>query len=145
MKTTCFRLATLFALTAVTAAEAAAPIQAKLFKNPQCGCCDAYAEYLEQNGFEVTLENTTDMQSIKQQAGVSPQLEGCHTMLVDGYVVEGLVPLATLTRLLTERPEIKGISLPGMPVGAPGMPGPKDGPFDIYEISDGAPRVFAVE
>ena len=137
-------LAALLALTA-TGAQAAAPIQAKLFKNPQCGCCDAYAEYLEQNGYDVSLQNTADMQSVKQQAGVPAQLEGCHTMLVDGYVVEGLVPLATLTRLLTERPEIKGVSLPGMPVGAPGMPGPKAEPFKIYVISDSEPEVFAVE
>ena len=137
-------LAALLALTA-TGAHAAAPIQAKLFKNPQCGCCDAYAEYLEQNGYDVTLENTADMQSVKQQAGVPAQLEGCHTMLVDGYVVEGLVPVATLTRLLREQPEIKGVSLPGMPVGAPGMPGPKAEPFKIYVISDSEPEVFAIE
>ena len=137
-------IAALLALTA-TGAQAAAPIQAKLYKNPQCGCCDAYAEYLEQNGYDVTLENTTDMQAMKSQAGVPAQLEGCHTMLVDGYVVEGLVPLATLTRLLTERPDIKGISLPGMPVGAPGMPGPKAEPFEIYVISEGAPEVYSVE
>ena len=135
------------AVTAVvaTGAHAAATIEAKLFKNPQCGCCDAYAEYLEQNGYEVTLENTTDMQSIKKQAGIPAELEGCHTMLVEGYVVEGLVPIDTLTRLLTEKPEIKGISLPGMPVGAPGMWGPKAGPLEIYTISNGEPTVYAVE
>lgn len=137
-------IAALLTLTA-TGAQAAAPIQARLYKNPQCGCCDEYARVLEQNGFDVTLENTADMQAVKQQSGVPAELEGCHTMLVDGYVVEGLVPVATLTRLLTERPEIKGISLPGMPVGAPGMPGPKAEPFKIYVISDGAPEVYSVE
>ncbi len=118
---------------------------ATLYKNPQCGCCNEYAKYLEQNGFDVTLENTTDISPIKQQQGVPEQLAGCHTMLIDGYVVEGLVPLDVLTRLLTEKPAIKGISLPGMPVGAPGMPGPKAAPFTIYEISDGPEKVYATE
>lgn len=141
----------LFSLLFATAALATAGAQAaqygeaKLYKNPQCGCCDAYAEYLEQNGFQVTLQNTADMQSIKQQAGVPEQLVGCHTMLIDGYIVEGLVPLVSLTRLLTEKPAIKGISLPGMPMGAPGMSGAKEGPFTIYEISDGPAKVYATE
>jgi hypothetical protein len=74
-----------------------------------------------------------------------PALEGCHTMLVDGYVVEGHVPVNTLLRLLTERPEIRGISLPGMPAGSPGMDGEKTAPFTIYEIGEGPPRVYAVE
>lgn len=144
MRTTLsFMLALVVSAAAVPHAQAAGA--AKLYKNPQCGCCDAYAEYLEQNGFEVTIENTADMASVKKQAGVPEQLAGCHTMLIDNYVVEGLVPLATLNRLMTERPKIKGISLPGMPVGAPGMPGPKAGPFQIYEISGGTPKVFAVE
>lgn len=133
------------ALATAGAAQAAQFGEAKLFKNPQCGCCDAYAEYLEQNGFQVTLQNTADMQSIKQEAGVPEPLVGCHTMLIDGYVVEGLVPLASLTRLLTEKPDIKGISLPGMPLGAPGMSGAKEGPFTIYEISDGPAKVYATE
>lgn len=138
-------LATALAALGTINAQAAQFGAATLYKNPQCGCCDAYAEYLEQNGFDVTLQNTTDMQSIKDQGGVPQALAGCHTMLIDGYVVEGLVPLDTLTRLLTEKPAIKGISLPGMPVGAPGMPGPKAAPFEIYEISDGPAKVYATE
>ena len=140
-----FLLSAALAILGAANAQAAQFGAATLYKNPQCGCCDAYAEYLEQNGFEVTMKNSTDMQSIKQQAGVPEQLAGCHTMLIDGYVVEGLVPLDTLTRLLTEKPAIKGVSLPGMPVGAPGMPGPKAAPFEIYEISDGPAKVYATE
>ena len=128
-----------------TGAEAAVPIAATLYKNPQCACCDAYAEYLEQNGFKITIENTTDLTSIKKQAGVPEELAGCHTMLIENYVVEGLVPLDSLNRMLAERPEITGIALPGMPVGAPGMPGPKAGPFKIYTITNGEPAVYAVE
>ncbi|WP_415724709.1 DUF411 domain-containing protein [Pseudaminobacter sp. NGMCC 1.201702] len=131
---------------AASAAHAAPPIEATLYKNPQCGCCDAYAEHLEENGFDVKMENTEDLSVIKKMAGVPEELGGCHTMRVGNYVVEGLVPLDTLNRLLTERPDIRGIALPGMPSGAPGMPGPKPEPFKIYEISDAKPPVvYATE
>ncbi|KOX50538.1 metal-binding protein, partial [Streptomyces purpurogeneiscleroticus] len=72
-------------------------------------------------------------------------LQGCHTLLIDGYVVEGHVPVAAVRRLLAERPAIRGISLPGMPAGSPGMDGEKTEPFTVYEIGDGAPKVFARE
>ncbi len=138
----------IFAVTTVlsaSVAHAAAPIEATLYRNPQCGCCDEYAKHLEANGFEVTLKDTTDLSQIKKMAGVPEQLAGCHTMSVENYVVEGLVPLDTLNRLLEEKPEIRGISLPGMPTGVPGMPGPKSGPLNIYVISNDAPEVYATE
>lgn len=118
---------------------------AMLYKAPQCGCCESYADYLRDNGFTVSVKPTHDLSLIKRQHGVPEALDGCHTMLVDGYVVEGHVPLKSLNRLLAERPDIKGISLPGMPLGSPGMSGAKTDLFRIYEISDGAPKVFAVE
>lgn len=128
-----------------SAAHAATPIEATLYKNPQCGCCDEYAKQLEANGFKVTIKNTTDLSMIKKMADVPEQLGGCHTMRVGNYTVEGLVPLDTLNRLLTEKPDIRGFSLPGMPTGAPGMPGPKQEPFKIYVISSGTPTVYATE
>jgi hypothetical protein len=76
---------------------------------------------------------------------VPEPLQGCHTLLIDGYVVEGHVPVAAVKRLLAERPAIRGISLPGMPAGSPGMNGEKTEPFTVYEIGDGAPKVFARE
>ena len=118
---------------------------ATLYKTPQCGCCEAYADYLRENGFAVTVESTHDLPLLKRQYGVPGALEGCHTTLVEGYVVEGHVPVATILRLLTEKPEIKGISLPGMPAGSPGMFGEKTAPFTIYEIGEGEPKVYAVE
>ncbi|WP_246252676.1 DUF411 domain-containing protein [Allomesorhizobium camelthorni] len=130
---------------AASMANAASPIEATLYKNPQCGCCDEYARQLEANGFKVTMENTTDLSQIKKLAGVPENLAGCHTMRVENYVVEGLVPLDTLNRLLTEKPDIWGIALPGMPTGVPGMPGPKPEPLNIYVISDGTPEVYATE
>ena len=117
---------------------------ATLYKNPQC-TCEGYADYLRENGFEVTVKPTHDLPLIKRQYGVPSELEGCHTTLVGGYVVEGHVPVNTLLRLLTEKPNIKGISLPGMPAGSPGMFGEKTAPFTIYEISEGEPKVYAVE
>jgi hypothetical protein len=113
-----------------------------MYKNPQCGCCE---EYLRQNGFNVTMKAAHNMSLISRQNGVPEALAGCHTMLIGGYVVEGHVPAGAIKKLLAERPGIKGISLPGMPEGSPGMSGQKTEPFTIYEISDGEPKVFAVE
>ena len=133
-------LAILFAATFARADS----IAVALYKNPQCSCCDEYAQYLRQNGFSVTVTSTPNMSLISRQHGVPENLAGCHTMLIDGYVVEGHVPVGAIKKLLTERPKIKGISLPGMPEGSPGMAGAKKEPFTIYEISD-QPKVFAVE
>jgi hypothetical protein len=126
-------------------AKAEQPYAATLYKNPQCGCCEGHADYLRENGFEVTVEPTHDLPLLKRQYGVPGALEGCHTTLIDGYVVEGHVPVASILRLLTERPDIKGISLPGMPAGSPGMSGAKAAPFTIYAIGDEPAKVFAVE
>jgi hypothetical protein len=126
-------------------AKAEQPYAATLYKNPQCGCCEGHADYLRENGFEVTVKPTHDLPLIKRQHEVPGALEGCHTTLIDGYVVEGHVPVSTLLRLLSERPSIKGILLPGMPAGSPGMTGAKAGPFTIYEITDGPANVYAVE
>src|SRR3546814_13552984 len=78
-------------------------------------------------------------------AEVPERFYGCHTLAVDGYTVEGLVPIETITKLLTEKPKIRGISLPGMPVGAPGMPGRTNAPLIVYEIPQGAaaPKEFS--
>jgi len=126
-------------------AKAEEPRAATLYKNPACTCCETYADYLRENGFEVTVKPTHDLPLMKRQYGVPGELEGCHTTLIDGYVVEGHVPVSTVIRLLTEKPDIKGISLPGMPPGSPGMFGEKAGPFTIYEIGDGPTKVYGVE
>jgi hypothetical protein len=128
---------------AIAMARAEMP-DALMYKNPQCGCCEEYAKYLRRNGFKVTVKETHNMSLISRQNGVPEKLAGCHTMLVGGYVVEGHVPVGPINKLLKERPDIKGISLPGMPEGSPGMTGEKTEPFTIYVISDEA-KVFAVE
>lgn len=136
-------LALATSLVAVTAVRGQSTIPATLHKNPNCGCCDVYAGHLEENGFSVTLENTTDLPSVGRAAGVPEQLAGCHTMFVGEYVVEGLVPADIVMRMLTEKPDIKGIALPGMPIGAPGMPGAKAGPLVVYAFGAGEPVVYA--
>lgn len=116
-----------------------------LFKNPQCGCCEGYAEYLRKNGFKVTVKSTHELVTLSRNAGVPDDFQGCHLAFIDGYVVSGHVPVKTVNRLLTERPNIKGITLPGMPQGSPGMSGIKTEPFTIYSVGEKQPTVYAVE
>jgi hypothetical protein len=123
----------------------AEPKGVTMYKNPHCGCCEEYATYLRQHGFNVTVTPTHDMSLISRQSGVPEKLAGCHTMLIDGYVVEGHVPVSAINKLLAERPKIKGISLPGMPEGSPGMSGVKTAPFEVLGISDGPAKLFATE
>lgn len=144
MKTSAKALFTASLLT-VQLAAFAGPVPMKLYKNPNCFCCDLYARHMEENGFKVELINTTEMSAIKEKHAIPEKLEGCHTALVDGYVVEGLVPAKFVQQLLKERPAIKGLALPGMPVGAPGMDGPKSQPLTVYQLGGlamFAPRAY---
>ncbi|WP_395020078.1 DUF411 domain-containing protein [Dongia sp.] len=122
----------------------AATTSVLLYKNPQCSCCEGYAGYLKQNGFDVTVKPTNDLAEISGKAGVPADLQGCHTAFIEGYVVDGHVPVAAIQKLLSERPSVAGIALPGMPLGSPGMGGEKSEPFVIYAVTkDGAaPTVF---
>ncbi|MBS3647291.1 DUF411 domain-containing protein [Pseudaminobacter sp. 19-2017] len=106
-----------------------------LYKNPQCGCCEGYADYLRENGFTVTTKPTHDLAEMSRKAGIPDEFQGCHLSFIDGYVVSGHVPVGTIRKLLTERPAIGGVTLPGMPLGSPGMSGTKDAPFEMLEIT----------
>jgi hypothetical protein len=121
--------------------------RATLYKNPQCSCCEGYADYLRQNGFQVDVKPTNDLAEISRKAGVLEGMEGCHTMFIDGYVIDGHVPVNVVRKLLAEKPSIAGITLPGMPMGSPGMVGSKTENFVIYAVTkDGkAPTVYATE
>lgn len=122
----------------------AAGTPVKLFKNPNCGCCDVYADHLKANGFEVQMIDTNDMQAVKTKYGVPEKLEGCHTATIGDYVFEGLIPAEHIRKVLAEKPVIKGLSVPGMPVGAPGMPGDKKKPIHVYYLTNfKTPKVFA--
>lgn len=102
-----------------------------VYKTELCGCCNGWVEHLQASGFKVDARNVTDLMSIKRDAGVPASNASCHTALVDGYVVEGHVPADVVKRMLTERPEVAGIAVPGMPVGSPGMEGPNPKPYDV--------------
>jgi len=142
-----FCLTTAAALVGLPLASHAETLHATLYKSPQCSCCEDYAAYLRDNGFEVEIKPTNDLAQISRKAGIPENLQGCHTMFVNGYVIDGHVPIKTVRKLLTEKPAIAGITLPGMPTGSPGMVGKKKGPFTIYAVTkDGtAPTVYATE
>lgn len=134
----------MYAAISTTTVKADEPV-ATLYKNPQCGCCEEYAKYLDANGYEVKVVPTDDLPRIKRQQKVPEDLEACHTVLVDGYALEGHVPVEVVDRLRAERPAVTGIALPGMPLGSPGMNGVKEAPFTIHAFGRGAPRVYAVQ
>jgi hypothetical protein len=119
------------------------PRKVTLYKDPQCGCCEGYAGYLRTNGFDVTVVGTHDLPLLDDKYGIPTDLQPCHISIIGGYVVGGHVPIEVVNRLLSEKPAITGITLPGMPAGAPGMYGEKAGPFTIYEIGKGSPKVYA--
>jgi len=134
-----------FLLLAPALADADEPLEATLYRQPFCSCCEGHAEHLRANGYSVTVVETKKLSLIKKQHGVPLEFEGCHTILIGGYVVEGHVPATIIRKLLKERPAIRGISLPGMPEGSPGMSGTKKEPFVIYELSGENGKVFAKE
>jgi len=111
----------------------AQPIHSVMHKNPWCGCCNAYADYLEQNGFTVQRIDHQDLEPVKRKLGTS-RAASCHTLEVDGYVVEGHVPVAAINKMLEQRPNIRGIALPGMPLNSPGMGPEKPGSLQVLEL-----------
>jgi hypothetical protein len=125
----------------------AATINAVMYKNPSCSCCETYAAYLEKNGFKVDIKPTNDLDQISAGLGVPPQLQGCHSVAIGDYVVDGFVPVDIVRKMLAERPEITGIAMPGMPMGSPGMGGQKTETWTIYAFTKGgkAPTVYATE
>ena len=110
-------------LASLPSVQAAETVDATLYKNPSCRCCDQYAAYLRQYDYEIKVTETPNLRQFKAEHGVPSRLQSCHTMLLDGYVIEGHVPVGVINKLLDERPEIRGVSLPGMPQGSPGMSG----------------------
>lgn len=118
-----------------------------VYCDPECGCCEAWTEIASEAGYEVTVENRADMAAVKARYGVPPDLASCHTAIVAGYAIEGHVPMQHVARLLRDRPpDIKGIAVPGMPRGSPGMEMP-DGSRDDFEVMafdrDGRVSVFS--
>ncbi len=130
-----------------TAALAADLPRVAVAKSPSCGCCGAWVEHMRAAGFEVEVQDVTDeaLAAIKRRAGLAPEQTSCHTAEVEGYFVEGHVPAEDVKQLLAERPAARGLAVPGMPVGSPGMEmGDMRDPYDTLLIgTDGQATVFA--
>jgi len=136
----------------IAAVVFALPLQARaqhaqtvtVYKSPTCGCCGEWVKHLQSNGFKVETRDVADLDPIKQKLGVRPELSACHTATVGGYTIEGHVPASDIKRLLVERPKAKGLAVPGMPVGSPGM---ETGPAQPYATllfdAAGGSRVYA--
>ncbi len=107
-----------------------------VYKSPYCGCCGMWSEHMRANGFAVNVREVEDVDPVKALYGVPPALASCHTAVVDGYVVEGHVPADLVKRLLAERPEARGLAVPGMPAGSPGMEGAGREPYDVFIFDD---------
>lgn len=130
------RRAVLFMVAALPAAhvltaQAEARPSVVVNRDPSCGCCGAWAKHLERAGFPVSIVETSALQAVKLRLGVPPELASCHTAEMQGYVLEGHVPVAAMLRLLAEKPKAAGLAVPGMPIGSPGMEGGKP---EIYEV-----------
>jgi hypothetical protein len=106
-------------------------------RSPTCACCGEYEDHLEEHGFEVVIEEHDDVTGFKDAAGIPPDLRSCHTNEVEGYLVEGHVPVEAIEDLLEQRPDAVGVALPGMPAGSPGMPGEQEEPFVVEAFAEG--------
>lgn len=124
------------ALPALAASPAKIPME--VWKDPNCGCCKDWIVLMEQAGFSVKVHDTGNT-AVRTKLGLPAQYGSCHTALVGGYVVEGHVPAADVHKLLKDKPKALGITVPGMPIGSPGMDGPEYGgrkdPYDVLLVS----------
>ncbi len=113
----------------------AAGSEITVYRDPACGCCKGWIAHLQTQGFQVHDIESPQMEAIKQQHGVPAELSSCHTGLIDGYAIEGHVPAEDINRLVTEHPDVAGITVPGMPVGTPGMEdGDRRDSFTVYSF-----------
>lgn len=131
---------------AVAAASPGALPTMTVHKSPTCDCCRRWVEHARDAGFPVEVQNTHDLNDIKQRLGVPAPMASCHTVQVDGYVIEGHVPIEDVVRLLAERPAAQGLAVPGMPLGSPGMEHPSGHvqPYIVHLVAaDGSMTEFA--
>lgn len=142
--------AALFALTLTTGAATpssdTAPKQTTItvYKDPSCGCCKNWIEHLKKHGYAVDAKDTPDMAAVKRTLGVPGALTACHTAVVNGYLIEGHVPATDIARLLKEKPKVAGLAVPGMPMGSPGMEGPRQQHYQVLSFDkSGKTKVFA--
>lgn len=130
-------------MTPLLAACSGAPPQMVVYKSPTCGCCSEWIKHLTANGFVVEIHETNDIIEYGRGVGVPDELRSCHTGLIDGYAIEGHVPAADIKRLLAERPAGKGLAVPGMPMGSPGMEGAYTDPYSVLLFdAEGRSQVY---
>ncbi len=118
----------------------------KVGRDPSCGCCALWADHLREAGFPVEINDRRDLAALKVKLGVPSDLVSCHTGEVAGYVIEGHVPASAIVRLLESKESIRGLSVPRMPIGSPGMESGDPGNWPIYDVIAFGPqgrRVFA--
>lgn len=109
----------------------------EIYKSSTCGCCNLYVDYFKEKGnSKVNAAQVRDTDAIKKKYGVPAAMESCHTTIIGNYFIEGHVPLEAAEKLLLEKPNIKGIAMPGMPNGSPGMPYSKSGDFVVYAVNN---------
>ena len=139
------RLATTLLLTILAATAAHAGSLLKVYKSPTCGCCADWVTHMEEEGFEAEVNETENLFPIKTMAQIPAGKGSCHTAFIDGYVIEGHVPAEEVKRLLEERPEAIGLTVPGMPVGSPGMEmGDRRDPYEVLLIlNDGSTKTWS--
>ncbi|MGB1801188.1 MAG: DUF411 domain-containing protein [Gammaproteobacteria bacterium] len=124
--------------------KASAESEMTVYKSPTCGCCNKWITHMEENGFKVKAVDVIEMNIVKQKYGIKRNLASCHTAIIDGYFIEGHVPAADIKRLLAEKTDSKGLTVPGMPVGSPGMEmGDRIDSYQVLSVkSDGSTDVF---
>jgi hypothetical protein len=133
-------LAAMLAMPAL--AMAAAPL-INVYKSATCGCCEQWVKHLRDNGLTVAAHNVANPSDMRDKMGIPEHLGSCHTAVVDGYAIEGHVPAADIKRLLAARPKAKGLAVPAMPLGSPGMEGPRKDAYDVFLVlPDGSTRVY---
>ncbi len=139
-----FQNALAFIVLSAGVVQAAGLPEIQVWKNPNCGCCVKWIDHLREAGFEVVAHDTGRVDAVRAKLGMPERYASCHSATVDGYAIEGHVPAADIKRLIEERPMAKGLAVPGMPVGSPGMEGPYSEPYQTLLIGPGGnAKVFA--
>lgn len=114
-----------------------------VYKGPKCGCCGEWVKHIQANGFRVETRDIADVTPIRRRYGVPDNLASCHTAVVAGYAIEGHVPASDIRRLLREKPKVRGLAVPGMVVGSPGMEQGPPQPYATLAFDDRGSRIFA--
>ncbi len=134
----------LFSQSAGQPRPTAAVREITIYKDANCGCCNEWVKHIRQAGFTATVHDTAEMDAVKLRFGVPVALASCHTARIGQYTIEGHVPADLITRLLTEKPVGRGLTVPGMPFSAPGMDGSPKQPYEVLLFdAAGKTRVYA--